>query len=465
MPSSLPSNDSHTTLSSLLRAYPLFPRSRFTSLYSDFRPLRTINPDGYFANVSAWESFLRDATRHGLTSPSHDTLVLTTSTLLLGELATEEEGRPLAIGAVVTESLTTKALIPLTTFLTQPDSIYTQSWASTITNFVWSRIPIVGETAAPVDDSREGTLKTAQYVVVKNVEEAARAVVKQQAERRSGRVSDVWTIEGFAEEFMNPFGKGRFTDNDLMVILKYLERDAKEISVSGNTIKFKPPTSPRPTLITATDTTLASLKHTISITHVSLTALTTHSTALSTRAKSFLVCNNRPAALSALRTKKLVEQHIETRAASLAQLEGVLYQLEQAADNATLIRLLSEGGKALKEMNQEVGGVEKVEEVMEQLREAGEDAEEMNRVMNREGLVSEHVDEGEVEEELEELLREEEQRREREEYVKRTKEAEERARKEAEELARSLEGLEIIQNGVGEKQEGREGERERERAY
>lgn len=91
-------------LQALLRTHPLFTRSRLTSLYSDFRPLIDTNPDGYAANIAAWLSLLTDATRHGLTSSSPsspDTFVLTANAALISSLATEKEGRPLAIGAVI----------------------------------------------------------------------------------------------------------------------------------------------------------------------------------------------------------------------------------------------------------------------------------------------------------------------------------------------------------------------------
>ena len=115
--------------------------------------------------------------------------------------------------------------------------------------------------------------------------------------------------------------------------------------------------------------------------------------------------------------------------------------------------LLEQGGAALKSLNEETGGVNKVDEVLERIHEAGANAEEINRVLNT-GLGQEAlVDEENLEAELEAMVREEEAKRSKdeeenkrkrvEEYNRRAREAERRARKEAEELANSLSNLEL----------------------
>ncbi len=79
-------------------------RARLPSLYSDFRLQRTTNPDGYTANVSAWQAALAKAARAGLLpsrSDGSDLLILNTGQELLRALETEELGRPLALETVV----------------------------------------------------------------------------------------------------------------------------------------------------------------------------------------------------------------------------------------------------------------------------------------------------------------------------------------------------------------------------
>lgn len=364
-------------------------------------------------------------------------------------------------------------MIPLSTFLTQPDSIYTsKSYISALSTWVLSRLPLISTLAAASTPTiTETTLarSTTPLVVVSTLEDTARSLLSAFAAAHTGPLSELHTIQTFLHTFPNPLTNAPFSDTDLRVLLTFLERDLHEITTSPTTqtIKLRPPTSPSPpTSLTQTDITTAALKSTIHQASLSLTTLTTSSAALASKAKSLLAANNKPGALAALRTKKLVDTHIATRTQGLHQLETVLYQLDAAASNAELVALLDSGGAALGQLNRAIGGVDRVEEVLEKVREAGEDAEEIQRVLNT-GMGQEGwVDEGEVEGELDRMLEEEgRRRRERgvEEYERRAREAEEKARREAEELAVSLGGLELVPpggdvHGVG----GREREKERE---
>lgn len=74
-------------------------RPRLPSLYSDFRYLRTTNPNGFAANLAAWKDVLRAATERGLAGDDH--LVLPVTDTLVSQLATREWGRPLALATVV----------------------------------------------------------------------------------------------------------------------------------------------------------------------------------------------------------------------------------------------------------------------------------------------------------------------------------------------------------------------------
>lgn len=74
------------------------------SLYSDFRHLRTTNPDGYAANIAAWQGTLANAAREGLLltpGGSTDLLAIETGEELLRALQSPEWGRPAAIGTVI----------------------------------------------------------------------------------------------------------------------------------------------------------------------------------------------------------------------------------------------------------------------------------------------------------------------------------------------------------------------------
>ena len=78
-----------------------FFSKRLASLYSDFRYQRTTNPDGYAANIAAWEAMLQKAVQAGKIPGGNSILALKTGPELSRALETKEWGRPLALDTVV----------------------------------------------------------------------------------------------------------------------------------------------------------------------------------------------------------------------------------------------------------------------------------------------------------------------------------------------------------------------------
>lgn len=102
---------------------------------------------------------------------------------------------------------------------------------------------------------------------------------------------------------------------------------------------------------------------------------------------------NRVGALSALRATKMAESNLKQRTDTLLQLEEVYVKLEQAADHIDIVRVMEASAVALRSINGQVGGVEKVEDIVEELREEMGKVDEVGNVING---VGEAVDEGEL---------------------------------------------------------------------
>lgn len=96
-------------------------------------------------------------------------------------------------------------------------------------------LPVLGYGSHALDVSEDTvSRKTTEYVVAKNLDEAARGVLAQFVKQRSGRVSDIWNVDSFMQHFVNPLSGSscaKFSATDTKVLLRYLERDLKEISV------------------------------------------------------------------------------------------------------------------------------------------------------------------------------------------------------------------------------------------
>ncbi|KAG0135934.1 Snf7-domain-containing protein [Tuber indicum] len=387
-------------LLSFTLAHEQFRRARLPSLYSDFCPLRANNPSGFLANVTAWKSVLSQAAANGILGG--DTLVLEIGEGLVGSLATREWGRPLALGTVVNEAVSTREFISLETFLGMRESVYYRPWVDPWKVLVWG-LEVVGLKSRAVED---GKIREGKVVVLKNIEETAKTILKEISKRPS-IVDRIFSTEMFLQEF--PIHGKPLSETDLRVLLVFLSRDLREASVANNTIKFKPPTGEL-TPVSPHDTTIANLKTLITSLHTTISTLSTKISTSDAKARTAIQSSNKHAALSALKSKKIAETSLESRAKSLAQLEEVLVKIEQAADNIELVRTLEDSSKVLAGLNKRVGGVEGVDKVTDELREQMNETGEITRILGEETSAIAQVDDGEVEGEFEALLQEEERK-------------------------------------------------------
>jgi len=119
-------------------------------------------------------------------------------------------------------------------------------------------------------------------------------------------------------------------------------------------------------------------------------------------------------ALSALRAKKIASATLEKRQASLEQVTQVLFSIDDAATQVDMVRAMEASTGVLRDLNKQVGGVDKVDEVMEGLREQMADVEDVSKVLGEIGAESGSVDEAALDEEMEAMLREDKEKEEAE---------------------------------------------------
>ncbi|RKL28788.1 hypothetical protein BFJ63_vAg10777 [Fusarium oxysporum f. sp. narcissi] len=421
----------------LINNDPSFSRSRLAARYSDFRSQRTLNPDGYQANISAWRQALSDLVAKGKishrgSSPDHFVLKLDDS--LLRSLEHKEFGQPLALGTVVREATAGRDFIPLQEFEKSQQSIYQRSWAG----LPWSVMSWTLRQLGVVDPARgDDKLPTGQYVIVKNMEAAAKELGDLMAEKVS-RFDRVFSRAQFQKAFSAALVKGQhLTDSDLDVLLKFLSRDKEVIEYDGKTIRIKG--SGEQSGITKEDAAIASLKElTESLKHQA-DLLNTRIDELSQTAKDAVTKKNRVAALAALKSKKIAETSLATRYATLNQLEEVSAKLEQAADNVQLVNVMEASSGALASLNAQVGGAERIDAVMDRLREQSSATDEVSAILAE--STGEVIDETALDDELEAM---EAQEREKEEEKTKSKEAEEQKARDEREAAEAQKKLDEL---------------------
>ncbi|WPH04756.1 Hypothetical protein R9X50_00765100 [Acrodontium crateriforme] len=408
-------------------------RARLASLYSDFRSQRQTNPDGYVANTSAWLRALQSAAKAGLIPSQtggtsgglNDRFTIHTGEDLAKALQSQEFGKPLALGAVVEDAVQRGDLIQLKEFLEKKESVYVKrkSPLPTIGQVLgWGlrQLGVIGQ------DSGEDRFVKGDFVILGNVEvwkiaDAADAVIKRAAQVATGNTARVFTKELFSSTFVDTIGVPSLSINDTSILLTHLARDKSAISYSPQTgtIKFKAPGESQPAPIEQEDETIASLRTLIGSLERQTENLTTRITALEKTARDAVANKNLTAAKAALRSKKLAESTVEKRTATLTQLEEVYNKIEQAANQVDIVRVMEASSQALRNLNAKTGGVEHVQDVMEGLQEEMGNVDEINNVLNEASAGT--IDDGEVDDELEEMERVEREKREAIERVDREK--------------------------------------------
>ncbi|OAL64878.1 SNF7 family protein [Trichophyton rubrum] len=392
-------------LSYILDHEDAFRRARLPSLYSDFSRQKQTNPDGYNSNVTAWQRALANAalagqvsslssssspksdSRKDSLSPRNNLLVLRTSNALMVDLETREWGRPLSLQCVIDEALRSGHMMLLDTFLNSQTSPFRSGWLRLPSPPSLSQVVMWGMkqahglvTGSDIDSlAGTGTLQTSELVLVDNV------------------------------KFAHIFGEETLlSTTDFNVLLTFLSRDRNIILYDGKTVKFRD-ASDTTDRITEEDASIASLKATIARLTLQVSTLSEKIKELTGNAQKALANKNRILALSSLRLRKLAERNLQQRTDTLWQLEEVYSKVEQAASQVDIVRVMQASTGVLRQLNSQLGGVDKVEDIVEELRKEMDNADELRGVINEAGPV---IDETELDDELKELEDQEREARE-----------------------------------------------------
>ena len=126
---------------------------------------------------------------------------------------------------------------------------------------------------------------------------------------------------------------------------------------------------------------------------------------LSETARAAVENRNKISALAALRSKKLNETVLAKRTEALIQLEEIYGKIEQAADQVAILRVMEASAGVLQSLNAEAGGIEKVEDLVEVLRDEMSKVDEVSSAIDAGGHEITVSDRDDIDEELESLER------------------------------------------------------------
>ena len=169
-------------------------------------------------------------------------------------------------------------------------------------------------------------------------------------------------------------------------------------------MKFKSPGDTSSTLSTQ-DKTIASLKILIADMNSQIALLARRISKLSETARAAVENKNIISARAALRSKKLNETVLAQRTEALLQLEEIYGKIEQAADQVAILRVMEASAGVLQTLNAEAGGVEKVEDLVEILRDEMSKVDDVSSAIDAGSHENRVSDEDGIDEELESLER------------------------------------------------------------
>lgn len=371
-------------------------RARLPALYADFRSQSKLNPDGYRANITAWSHALALLASHGRLSnkgSGPNCLIARIDDSLLRGLESRQYGQPLALGTVIQESVTTKDILPLQSFLQAQNNIYQTTWGQV----PWAVMGWTLRQVGIIDPTRgDDKLPNGDFVLMENVL-AAGKVFDEKVSETTSRFDRIYSKAQFYKTFSSELVDGqKLSEGDMDVLLRYLSRDRARIEYDGKLVRIS--SSGEPSGITEEDATIASLKELIAKLQHQTEMLSARVEQLEVEAKKAVARKNRVSALAALKSKKVAETSLAQRYASLSQVEEVALKIEQASDNVQLVKVMESSSGVLKNLNKQVGSVEKVDSVMDELRERISDTDELANILAE--STGAPIDEGEIDDEL-----------------------------------------------------------------
>lgn len=214
----------------------------------------------------------------------------------------------------------------------------------------------------------------------------------------------------------------RLTATDIRVLLTHLSRDLHAASISPSittsaniTIKLHPNsrTSQQITQQDHTIATLQTLQHRLTdqISNISTGIVDIDLSirgVISSGSTSSLAKESPPRlkAQSLLRRKHGLQQTLQKRHQSLEQVQTSLNAIEEAVGNVEMVRAMEGSATVLKGLSRQVGGPEGVERVVDQVAEARAEVQDVSGLLTEDGAGA--VDDQEVEEELGALEKEQE---------------------------------------------------------
>lgn len=392
------------------------PKSRLESLYKDFRNMEELNPDGYQANIDTWKEFL--IKKYFATGP----IMFQCGSSFLSSLLISPYGFPKSIDIVLDSLIYDGYLVSLDDLMKGDTDIFLDGDSTGNKSGFWNYIQwfssklTISKKSITRDDKNKNSndasyLKELQYVVVDNLRKKYDKIYDVM---RKNILNDAVTITSIVydkEDFIKKSGiEQELNSNDVSVMLVYMERYKHNIIQQGSIIKIIDPFLFGNLLknfdqgITLNDERIVSVKVGIynmekqiqrlrnELNDLKIKSTGKNSEQLSERSK-----------IRIQQTRQLTAKYLTQLMDGLSNLQAVKNQLDMCGTNQLLVETLNGSNEVIKNINNYIGSVEKVEELLDAINEESIKTEEINNALTLGNLDNVDIFNEEIEQELNDL--------------------------------------------------------------
>ncbi|KAF7323139.1 hypothetical protein HMN09_00094200 [Mycena chlorophos] len=358
--------------------------SRLQSIYADISRQKHSNPASFAANVEWWQDTLEAVVSSGI-QKAGSRIVLQADAGLMALLRVPGAGKPtvllkpLSLPTVLAELRTRKSVFTQSEFLASTQSVYNPGWlpgriaAYVVGKPLWWALEQLGVVGEDTSSSSRDNSWWGEYVFLSLVEQAADAVLAQQAENVGAPADALYSHEGFKKTFVP-----NMSEADMKILLKFLQRDRGAIVVDGDVIKFVD-TRTAQREITSIDRGMLELKEAVQRLHAQIDDIRRKMDHYTEQAKLALQQKHKPVALTYLRQRKQFEDLLKKRLGSLETLEGTQLSVETAAGDVEILKSYETSTTTLRAILAHPSlQRDNIDKTMDALAEANADAQEIN---------------------------------------------------------------------------------------
>ncbi|KAJ1913631.1 hypothetical protein H4219_005125 [Mycoemilia scoparia] len=391
-----------------------------------------------------FEGFQNESSKNSAANKDDHDIILETVTCMdsskLQLQFTVGDDTPMSIDSVISELVNSSHLSSYDQFFRS------QRLVSRLTKWLIGGIPIASSILYPVEKD-----KVSWYValpIVKAIGDKVMSIQKQsikfpstdclmtfdQFQKKFGKVVATSVVSG--SKVTQGASNIRMSEIDAMVILKYLSDQYSLVtsadptaSATGATtqtsqyqiIKFVHPEKSHVDPITKTDVDILKLVNSRNRIKLQVESLQSRIEELDTMTRESLVKKQKQVATTYLKMKKQVESDVlPTRVSALNTLEHIVSKIESSESDAEILMAYQLGTETLREFNKKFGlNADKVDDILDDLNDALADQAEVDEVLRERvtesslgtgihasSLSSTIIDDSELEDELEKLIKE-----------------------------------------------------------